>query len=117
MKLLLERTDTISSVEKEKIEEDMSVYDQLWEEGPMIQKMRGKYQKKGLQEGLQKGLQEGEILALRRALVNIVRIKYPELTEFAQQQAGHLDKPEMLDLIMQKVVAAPNVDTARWLLE
>jgi hypothetical protein len=109
MKLLLERTGTVHPVEKEKIKERLNMFDQLWEESPMVQKMREQYRVKGLQEG--------EILALQRSLVNIVRVRYPELAEFAQQQVSHFNKPDMLDQLMQKVVTAPNADTARSLLE
>jgi len=63
------------------------------------------------------GRQEGELLGLQRSLVNIVRAKYPDLAAFAQQQAGHLRKPDALDLLIQKVATAPNESTARWLLE
>jgi hypothetical protein len=30
---------------------------------------------------------------------------------------SNLDKPDVLDLLIQQVVTAPNASTARWLLE
>lgn len=85
------------------------MYDQLFEESPMIQKMRKDYRVKGLQEGHLEGLQH--------SLVNVVQARYPDLAEFAQQRVGRLDKPDALDLLIQKVVTAPDANTIRWLLE
>jgi hypothetical protein len=109
MKLLLERTDIVSDLEREQIKERLSMYDQLFEESPMIQKMREDYRMKGLQEGHLEGLQH--------SLVNVVRARYPDLAEFAQQRVGRFDKPDALDLLIQKVVTAPDANTIRWLLE
>jgi predicted transposase YdaD len=128
LQLLLERTGTIIPLEKVKIKERLSMFDQLWEESPMIQKMREQYRVQGLEQGLergrlqglqegrQKGLQEGEVLALQRSLVNIVRAKYPDLAKFAQQQAVHFDKPNTLDLLIEQVAAAPDASTVCRLL-
>jgi predicted transposase YdaD len=132
MQLFLERNDTIEPLEKTEISERLHMFDRIWDESPTIQKMREEYRvkghkeghkeglqkglRKGRQEGLQKGRQEG-IVALQHALVGIVRTKYPDLAELAQQQASHFDKPDALNLLIQEVAAAPNADTVRWLLE
>ena len=116
MQLLLERTGTVPVLEKEQIRERLSMFDQLFEESPMIQKMREEYRAKGLQEGLEMGHQE-VLQALQHSLVNVVRARYPDLAEFAQQQVGHFNKPAVLDLLIQKAVTAPNASTVRWLLE
>src|SRR5439155_18661482 len=71
---------------------------------------------KGRMEGLQEGLQEG-LRALQRSLVTVVRVRYPDLAELAQQQAKHIDNPGALELLIQQVVTAPDAGTARWLLE
>ena len=47
MKLLLERTDTVPPLEKGKIQERLDMFDKLWEESPMVQKMREQYYEKG----------------------------------------------------------------------
>ena len=120
LKLLLERTDTVTALEKEQIRERLTMFDQLFEESPMIQKMRQQYLEQGIQkgrmEGLQEGLQEG-LRALQRSLVTVVRVRYPDLAELAQQQAKHIDNPGALELLIQQVVTAPDAGTARWLLE
>ncbi len=121
MKLLLERTDIVTPLEKEKIKERLNMFDQLWEESPMIQKMREQYRVKGLQEGIQTGIQQGiqtgKVLALQEMLVTLIRASYPDLTELAQLRASHFDKPDLLERLIQKVVTAPNADAVQQLLE
>jgi hypothetical protein len=85
------------------------MFDQLFEESPMLQKMR--------EQSREQGFEQGEMRALQRTLVIVVRARYPDLAELAQQQAGHFDKPDALDLLIQKVVTAPDASTVRWLLE
>ena len=124
MQLCLARTQTVELMEKINIQERLSMFDQLWEENPTIQKMRAEYRMKGLQEGLQKGLQEGrqeerqrELQGLRHLLVSIVQTKYPDLVDLAQQQAIHFDNLEALHLLIQQVATAPNADIVRWHIE
>ncbi len=77
------------------------MFEYLFDESPTIQKIR--------EQALMQGLQ--------RALVNVIRTKYPDLVGFAQQQASHFDTPDVLDLLTQQVLTAPDVSTARKLLE
>jgi hypothetical protein len=81
------------------------MFEQLWEESPNIQNLRERY------------LEQGEILALQRLLADLVRARYPDLAEFAQQQAARFDKPDALDFLIQKVMTAPDAGAVRWLLE
>jgi hypothetical protein len=128
LELLLERTTTIKRAKKEEIKERLKMFEQLFEESPMIQKMREQYRMQGVQQGIQQGIQQGVqqgvqqgllqgLQSLQRSLVNIVKAKYPDLAEFAQQQANRLDKPEMLESLIQQVAVAPNAATVRQLLE
>jgi hypothetical protein len=112
MQLCLDRNRTIKLPERIHIQERLNMFDQLWEESPTIQKMREEYRLKGRQEGLQEGVQ-----TLRQVLVDVVRPKYPDLVDLAQQQASHFDSPEALHLLIQQVLNAPNTDIVRWLLE
>jgi flagellar biosynthesis/type III secretory pathway protein FliH len=116
MQLCMERTETIELEEKIHIKRRLSMFDQLWEESPTIQKMRAESLQKGLQEGVQQGLQEG-VQALQDTLVDVVRTKYPDLVDLAQQQASHFDKPDTLRLLIQQVLNASNADIVQFLLE
>ena len=93
MQLCLARTGTLKLPEKIHIQERLSMFDQLWEENPTIQKMRAEYLMKGRQEGRQEGLQEErqrELQALRHLLVSIVQPKYPDLVDLAQSLSASL---------------------------
>ena len=104
MELLLERTDTILPQEKEKIQEQLKMYDKLWEDHPKVKKMRADSRV------------QGEVTALQRTLVTIVSLRFPALAELAQQQIQHLHKPDALDLLVQQVTVAPDEKMVRWLL-
>ena len=112
MRLLLGRSDTVSYSEKMQIEKRFSMYDELWDNNPIVQKMREQDIAKGRQEGFQQGLQQG----LQRSLVNAVRIRFPDLAEFAQYQASHFDKPDVLESLIQQVVTAPDATVVLKLL-
>jgi hypothetical protein len=105
MKLLLERTDTIAHGEKEQIRERLNMFDQLWEESPMVQKMR------------KQSYEEGEVRNLQRTLVEFVKIKFPELTDFAQKEANMCNKLDVLENITRQLFTAPDSKTAQQLLE
>jgi hypothetical protein len=47
----------------------------------------------------------------------MVRVRFPDLGEFAQQRVGWFEKPEVLDLLIQKVATAPDAKAVRWLLD
>ena len=88
------------------------MYDDLWDNNPMVQKMREQDKatgrQEGRQEGLQQGRQEGLQEGLQRSLVHTIRIRFPDLAEFAQYQASHFDKPDVLESLIEQVVVAPH---------
>ena len=113
MRLLLGRSKEVLSPEREKIEKRLRMYDDLWYNNPMVQKMIEEDKAKWRQEGLQEGLQQG----LQRTLVNTVRIRFPDLAEFAQHQVSHFDKPDVLESLIQQVVVAPDAVAVLTLLQ
>ncbi|HLG63258.1 MAG TPA: hypothetical protein VKY19_15070 [Ktedonosporobacter sp.] len=104
MQLLLARTDTISPEEKNKIQEQLSMYDRLWEDNPKVKKT------------LAQGKAEGEITTLQRTLVHIVSLRFPVLTELVQERVKQLNKAEELDQLVEQAVMAPDEATARKML-
>ena len=116
MQLLLARTDTISAEEKSKIQEQLNMYDRLWEDNPKIKKIRADSKAEGIVEGMVKGKAEGEIATLQKMLVHIVSLRFPALTELVQQRVKQLNKSEELDRLVEQVVTAPDEATVRWLL-
>lgn len=104
MRLLLDRSTTITEEEKRKIRRHLMQYDPLWEENPRIQEDRARSRA------------EGELLASRRAVITIVKKRFPTLTELAQQKVAEITKPDVLDYLIEEVVTAPDEQIARWLL-
>jgi predicted transposase YdaD len=117
MRLLLGRSNTVSSPEKEQVEKRLSMYDDLWDNNPMVQKMREQDRPKWIQEGIQQGRQQGRQETLRDSLVNVVRARFPHLAGFAQHQVSHIDKPEVLVSLIQQVVVASDANAVLKLLE
>lgn len=111
-KIFLARTDTIPEEEKKKVEERLDVFEQLLEESSYIQKQRAI----GKAEGKVEGKAEGELLILRKVLVDIVAVKYPGLTELAQEYAIHQNDMDGLRTIIQLLVTAPDEAYARSIL-
>jgi hypothetical protein len=124
MNLLLERTDTIAQEEKQKIQERFKMYDPLWEEHPKVKKIRAESRAEGEAIGIAEGIAEGEALGIvkgeiqasQRLLVSIIKARFPELAELAQQQVTKFNDPGALDLLVQKVSTAPDEAMVRWLL-
>src|SRR5271157_5803070 len=106
----------VEEKEKQIMLERLSLFDYLWETSPTVQKMREEYKMKGRQEGRQEGRLEG-MKALQDVLVNLVRTKFPELADYAQQRVRQLGDLDRLNLLTQKMLTAPDVAAARWLLE
>ncbi|MEO8971790.1 MAG: hypothetical protein ABI406_09355 [Ktedonobacteraceae bacterium] len=120
MELLLERTDTVPLSEKPGIQEELKVYDPLWEENSKVRRMRAESEAEGLAEGLAEGEAKGEARGkaegLQIALISAVRVRFPELAELAQQKVGKINDPANLDMLLRHVITAPDERTARWLL-
>ena len=101
------------------------MFDQLWEESPRIQKMREQMREQILEqlrkqyseEAIAQARTEAEVETLQRTLLDIVRVKFPNLTELAQKQVKQFDNPGALNLLLKKVLTAPDSKTAQWLLE
>jgi hypothetical protein len=76
------------------------MYDPLWDEHPKVKKIQA----------------ESEARGLRNAIVTIVKTRFPELTELAQQKAAQIDQPEVLNYLIEQVTAAPDEEVMRWIL-
>ncbi len=112
MELLLERTDTVPEAEKRKIQEELKVYDPLWEENSKVRRIRAESKAEGLVEGEARGETKG----LQMALVTAIKVRFPELAELAQQKVVKIHDPSNLDLLLKQVITAPDERTAHWLL-
>ena len=100
MNLLLERTETISPQEKFRIQERLNMYEPLWEKHPKVIKIQA----------------ESEIQALQSAVVTIVKARFPNLAELAQQKVAQINNSGALNLLLEQISTAPDEKMVRFLL-
>jgi hypothetical protein len=112
MQVLLSRTRTITRAEKVKIKERLHMFQELFDGSPLIQEIRKVSHDQGREEGIQQGIQNLQVL-----LIEAVQAKYPDLAEFARQQASHFNKPENLNRILLQIMNAPDANTVHGILE
>ena len=97
------------------------MWDDLMEKDPKMRKIRKESEAKGrtegLKEGVEKGLQEGKAEGLRDAIITTISMRFPDLTEVAQQTVAQINKPEKLKLLMGQMLKAPDENAARLLLD
>ncbi len=100
MELLLERTDTISSLEKVKIQEKIKMYDPLWEEHPKVKKIR----------------EESEVKGLQRGITSLIKVRFPNLEDLAQKEIPQIHNPDVLNRLIEEIAGAPDETVARYIL-
>ena len=121
MGIVVRRVNTMSRAAKREIQERLNMWDDLMEKDPKMRKIRKESEAKGrtegLKEGVEKVLKEGMAEGLRNAIVTAVNVRFPDLTEVAQQTVAQINKPEKLNLLMSQLLKAPDEDAARLLLD
>ncbi len=117
----LHRSKTVTQEDKERIDKKMDEFGSLLDDNPFVERRKAEAEEKGRregrQEGLVEGLVEGEAKGLQESVVTIVEVRFPPLTELAQQRIAQIDKPDALRLLLKGVVSAPDEATARWVLD
>lgn len=125
----------IPDEEKAKIGEKLKMYDPLWEEHPRVKKIKAEANQARVEaEANQaraeaeaakaKAEAEAEIRAtreaaktqLQRAMVYVVRVRFPRLTELAQQSTQQIDSLDILGFLLDKIEGAESEAEARRLL-
>lgn len=104
MGIVLRRVNTIPREDKREIQERLNMWDDLFEKDPKMRKIRRESENKGLAEGL------------RVAVITLVRVRFPALTDLAEQRVNQISKPAKLNLLLDQIENAPDEDTARSLL-
>ncbi len=98
--------------ESEAYQEELKVYDPLWEENSKVRRIRAESKAEGLAEGEARGKAEG----LQIALISAIRVHFPELAELAQQKVVKINDTSNLDILLKQVITAPDERAACWLL-
>ena len=109
MLVLLERSETIPEEGKSIMRKRLKMFDQIWEESPIIQEICAGSE--------QKGEQKGKILTLQNMLIDVVESKYPELMDLARQQAVRIMEPDVLNILIKRLLRINDAETAQKLLE
>jgi predicted transposase YdaD len=109
----LQRTDTVSSEDKHKIEEYMDMFDSLLEESRFVRKKRAE----GKVEGKIEGKIEGTMETLRQVIVEFVQTRFPSLTTLAQQQVSHVNEPQRLHELVMQLAVVDGEEAAQKLLK
>ncbi len=104
----MRRADTVMPKHKHKVEERLSMFNDLLEHDPYVQQQRAL--------GKAEGIIEGEVQTLQWVLVDNIRRRFPALVDLAQQKAARTKAPEALREIVGLVSTAPDESTARSLL-
>jgi len=110
--IVLRRADIVSVEEKREIEERLSMYDDLMEKDPKMQKIRDESEARGEAKGEAKGRTEG----LQTAILVIVKGRFPSLFKMAKQSVRHISTDEELSNLLAQIAVAPDETAARLLL-
>lgn len=84
------------------------MFDNLWDESPMTQKIE--------EESQAEGFTRGKLYEARRVLVNIVKLRFPSLADLARQKVAEMSKVGAIELLIEQVVRADDESLACWLL-
>jgi predicted transposase YdaD len=113
MGIALRRVKTLPRNEKREIQERLNMWDDLMERDPKMRKIRKESEAKGEAKGKVQGLAEG----LQKAVITAVKLRFPPLTELAQQKVSRVRQPKMLNLLLDQMTEVPDEDAARSLLD
>jgi len=121
MGIVLRRVRTMPREDKREIQERLNMWDDLMEKDPKMKKIRKESEAKGRAEGLAEGRvvgkTEGLAEGLQKAVITAVRLRFPHLTELAQQRVEGINKPAKLNILLEQISAAPNEEAVRSLLD
>lgn len=127
--IVTRRADFLPLEDKQTIERRLTMYDDLMERDPKMQKLfserkaQGKAEgivegeARGKVEGIAEGKAEGKAEVLQMVVITIVKQRFPPLAEFAQQKIAHVKKPDALDALFKAIIEAPDERMVRALLE
>jgi len=105
---ILRRSRSLSEQEKQKVEAHLRTYDSLLDQDPYFQEEKALERKLGLNEGIQ---------AFQRTIVEIVKSRFPALTELAQQRVAQIQELDDLQRLNIQLATVRNQTAARRILK
>jgi len=107
--ILLRRATIVPSEDKKVIEQRLSMYDDLFEKDPKMQKILAEREVRGEEKGATK--------VLRKMIISYVAKHFPALTKLARQRVMQITQSSTLDTLLDDLFATSDEATARKLLE
>jgi hypothetical protein len=99
------------------------ILEESWTYKEIIQKGMQKGLEKGVDLGLQQGLEKGReeerqqrIQEQRQTLLNLIQMRFPELTPVAKQQVTSIKKAEVLHDLIVKLFTVQTAEEAKQVL-
>ena len=102
---LLERTDTVSQADKERVQKKMAELESLLDGSSFVQKRRAE------------SFAEGEAVGLQKAVVTIVENRFPPLAESVKQKISHVQRTDRLQLILKAAFTVPDEKTLQTMID
>jgi len=112
MGIMLRRADIVPLEDKQMIERRLSMYDDLMEKDPKMQKLFADREARGEA----KGEARGEARTLQRIILAVVQRRFPSLASLAQQRVQQLHTPDELDALFEQLEGIFDEQEARSLL-
>jgi hypothetical protein len=121
MKIFLSRTTTVKKADKEQVMGRLNTFKDLFEQDEFVRQQRalGKAEGKmeGKAEGKMEGKAEGKVEGKVEALLDILKVRFPSLYEFAEARVTGVGNAEALGDVITFVVSASDEATARAFIE
>ncbi len=111
--IVLRRADTVVLNEKRIVEERLNMYDDLMERDPKMMRIRAESEAKGKLQGEI----EGEVKGLQKAVIAMVKSRFPNITELARQKIVKIESLSEFDIFLDEVMNMSNEKAVRLLLE
>jgi len=100
LRTLLGRTKRLTQETKQLVEKEINMFDELLDNDPYLKE---RDQKVAAQ-------------ALQRAIVDVIKSRFPELVVLAEQRVSRISSPDILQELIRLISTAPDENTARFIL-
>jgi len=98
--------------DKRKVQERLDMWDSLIEQDPKKKQIRAQSKAEGKAEGEAKG----ELKASQRMVLDLIEVRFPQLSETAEQSVKRIKKLEALRQLGRQLAVAPDEAAARQVL-
>jgi len=116
MGIMLRRANIVPLEDKQILERRLSMYDDLMEKDPKMQRLFAEREARGEAKGEVKGEVKGETKAARMMIVELVQMRFPLLTEQTQRRVNQLHAITELHILFRQLTLANDEQEARAVL-